>query len=783
MKNNDDLTRDILKRRDEQNAKKRKIFTVSACSVCAAAAVFAGGAALAAGNGFGINVDLTSNTGDSSSYELQPGVTEMYEDKADGYTVKLLKDSDGNVTSILAIDGKGRTAEIELNLENCGLPSPNTSENYVKVKTFKLKKENEYVVMACMTPSEQEEEADDFYSAVFFALNEKSFETGQIQVYKADGSTPYYAYMVNDSCVSLDNTLYIPNLDFDSPTLPFVDWAGRSAGYGLTFDPDALSVTRSELAAVAQNSENSAVIDAPEVGLSDVHVWIVKGERPLEDGIIGDVTVILASDGKGRTAIAAVSYDDYDYDTIQLLCLDKSKGEFLILLKSSVPPVDTNSVFPYCARFYALNEKTFETGEIKPYVLKDAPEDYPAPWVTDGFEVTEQAYICHDSFPAREPFYVFDPETMTYTEKEDQPELPQNWTFTTDKIDGYYAQFTASGIAYDEDSGDITADRYEITIYAPDDRMLKIDCDEIPLIQDENGGFILLFQMFKLEQTEGEYLLVFEPPALWSAPRCNALFYAVNEKAFETGKAEQYQADPSDLYGFLLTGDCDMIAGTNTLYDSFRDGYKLTFDPETLTFTAKEASSELPESWTAYTDTVDGYHAEFTVSGIDYDLNSNDITFDKCVITVYAPDGRTLSIDWGLNLVQEEDGGFDLGFKLFKLEQTEGEYILLFETPGVTSGVFSRPFCFFAINEKAFETGKAELYQLGFTDATGVSYDDDCAIIPGSNTMCGLLNYHTGEEYTLTFDPEKLTYECRPAVFNDGDEHHEDDHHNDDHHG
>lgn len=593
MKNNDDLTRDILKRRDEQNARKRKIFTVSACSVCAAAAVFAGGAALAAGNGFGINVDLTSNTGDSSSYELQPGVTELYEDKADGYTVKLLKDSDGNATSILAIDGKGRTAEIELNLENCGLPSPNASGNYVKVKTFKLKDENEYVVMAYMAPSEQVEGAAA--NALFFSLNEKSFETGKMEVYKADGETPYYAYAMNDKddfphntelytpyyayamndgCANLGNTLFIP----------------FGGGYCLTFDPDTLSVTHSELTAV---EENSAVIDAPEVGLSDVHVWIAKGERPLEDGIIGDVTVILASDGTGRTAITPVPYDDYDYDTVDLLCLDKSKGEFLILIKDQVN-VNLGLGFPYATRFYALNENTFETGEIKPYVLKDAPEDYPAPWVTDDFEVTEQAYTCRDRYPNPETFYVFDPETMTYTEKEDQPELPQNWTFTTDKIDGYYAQFTASGIAYDEESGDIIADRYEITIYAPDDRTLKIDCGEIPLIQDENGGFVLLFQMFKLEQTEGEYLLVFEPPALWSLPRCNALFYAVNEKAFETGKAELYQrSDESDGDGDLLDDDCAMIPGSNTMYGLqgiYTEGeYTLTFDPEKLTYECRPA--------------------------------------------------------------------------------------------------------------------------------------------------------------------------------------------------
>ena len=769
MKNNDELTRDILKRRDEQNARKRKIFTVSACSVCAAAAVFAGGAALAAGNGFGINVDLTSNTGDSSSYELQPGVTELYEDKADGYTVKLLKDSDGNATSILAIDGKGRTAEIELNLENCGLPSPNTSENYVKVKTFKLKNENEYVIMACMTPSEQEEEADDFYTAVFFALNEKSFETGQIQVYKANGETPYYAYMVNDSCVCMDNTLYIPNLpnlDFDMLTPPegsVYVCTERSAGDGLTFDPDALSVTRNELAAV---EENSAVIDAPEVGLSDVHVWIVKGERPLEDGIFGDVTVLFASDGKGRTAIASVPYDDFDYDTVELLTLDKSNGEFLILLKSSVPPADTNSVPTYCARFYVLNEKTFETGEIRPYVLKDAPEDYPAPWVTDDFEVTEQAYTCRDRYPNPETFYVFDPQTMTYTEKEDQPELPQNWTFTTDKIDGYYAQFTASGIAYDEDSGDITADKYEITVYAPDDRTLKIDCDEIPLIQDENGGFVLLLRMFRLEQTEGEYLLVFEPPALWSVPRCNALFYAVNEKAFETGKAELYQTDPSDLYGFLLTGDCDMIPGTNTLYDSFGDGYKLTFDPESLTFTAKEASSELPESQTVSTDTLDNY----TVKLVDNHI-------------VVASDDRGNTAQLDLNDMYYND------IKLMKLGQSEGEYVIMlrmeFEVDWDIPAKAYKPYFFatlgqsvdnaesipakaykpyfFALNRNTFETGGIEIYSL--KEASGEVFEDavtdDLSVVEGSDAIVDNLT-----QAVFAFDTENLEVVYYPAIFN-----------------
>ena len=222
MKNNDELTRDILKRRDEHRSKKRKIFTASACTVCAAAAVFAGGTALSMGTGFGRNIDLTPNASDAAQsalsepqaggvtadIDIAPGVTELYREEKDGYIVKLLKNRNDNVTSILASDRNGRIAEIELSLENCGLPSPNASGNYVKVKTFKLKDENEYVVMAYMAPSEQVEGAAA--NALFFSLNEKSFETGKMEVYKADGETPYYAYAMNDGCANLGNTLFIP---------------------------------------------------------------------------------------------------------------------------------------------------------------------------------------------------------------------------------------------------------------------------------------------------------------------------------------------------------------------------------------------------------------------------------------------------------------------------------------------------------------------------------------------------------------------------------------------
>ncbi len=278
-----------------------------------------------------------------------------------------------------------------------------------------------------------------------------------------------------------------------------------------------------------------------------------------------------------------------------------------------------------------------------------------------------------------------------------------------------------------------------ITVTAPDGRTAKANISECgdladvfcnPLNCDENRSFDYCLKVVKLERSEGEYVLMLRNASVnHNIDDYNdyetvytTLFFALNEKSFETGKLEQYKltintdtnvdavAENGSANYQTATYD-DLVVKGNTLTSKDKDGYALTFDfePETCDVKVTINSPVLDNDYPENTNTPYALTDGTTTSDIDkiYEALSDDetVSFDTELDTeIYALADGVVELagysymDGIYAYIRAEDGKY-IGY----LHCNE---ILVREGDKVTKGqMIGYAGC----------TGKAETYEAAYT--------------------------------------------------------------------
>ena len=606
MKTNEEITRNVLRKRDEYNLKMHRIRTAAAAAVpvtalgiaVAGMAIFGGGmsrnelapAATASESG-----DIVLTDGSETAVQQEAGsetavqqetensvdledMTLISSDSAGGYTAEMYfsgithaptEEENYYKTDDVVIkltDPEGRTLISSINTADN--VKKNITDNYwtagfgVPVlggpKLFPVSYNGEqHYILRVSTYYDQGsdqagienmsgDESDDLLFApdyvpsdiyTFFSCGDKCFEDGVLYPYRDYNTGLQYVYScpadssfeaIGDNRYSDGEMFY--GIDPVNMTIKFGPMEtlltnGSCFGYDLSFNVQFVNNLP---------SFNQQGTPSPD-GYYSFEDGTITVTSP--DGRTAQVKLSECGDAiKDHFTTIFADAQNAFYYCLKLLKLN-GKEEYVLMLRNSTALCSSEE---YVTTFFALNESSFETGRIEPYVITKGGDSFSICTTTDGSTLIEGSDTLYE--PSNDFTLTFDPETLAA-----QHNSPVFSDYSDPANDHVYDEQHDSSAVFNDKTA--TSDIDKIYEALSDDEVVRFDTEldtEIYALADgvvELAGYSYMDGIYAYIRAEdGKYI---------GYLHCNEILVREGDKVTKgqmigyagcTGKAETYEA-------------------------------------------------------------------------------------------------------------------------------------------------------------------------------------------------------------------------------------------------